>query len=341
MSYVVSNAKVDVGPALAFAAAYGVMNGRLAVAGEDSTIRIFHPDDAYRRGGLAITAAMTEKQELKMPVTALRFRPNDASNVLLAAACDGSLSFWHIGAMKMVQSLREEGSGTYAADYSPSGALLATGGTDGALRLYDAAHSHALLARFSDGPTAAEPKAHPTRIQSVRFADENTALTGGWDRVVHVWDVRQRGSSSGRPVASVRGPYLGGDGMDVSGGTMLVCASSERHAGEAQVELFDLRRPDAAVCGVALPPAIEGAAPPSLYAARFSPQRPNIVAIGGTDYYGLFDVVAGKALESVPIAPSAAERGGVGPGSVFCAAWSTDGRRCFFGGRGAVVVEAQ
>jgi COMPASS component SWD3 len=43
----------------------------------------------------------------------------------------------------------------------------------------------------------------------VKFIDENVLVSGGWDSVIHQWDVRV-----GKSVRSFYGPHVAGDSID-------------------------------------------------------------------------------------------------------------------------------
>lgn len=52
-------------------------------------------------------------------------------------------------------------------------------------------------------------RGHSNRVFSVKFIDDHTVLSGGWDSVIHLWDVRQ-----GKSVKSFFGPHVAGDSID-------------------------------------------------------------------------------------------------------------------------------
>jgi WD40 repeat protein len=68
-----------------------------------------------------------------------------------------------------------------------------------------------------EGGGTGEP-GHSNRVFSVKFDkdDENLLISGGWDRSVKVWDIRQPA-----PVRSFFDPYICGDSLDLHEGYIL------------------------------------------------------------------------------------------------------------------------
>ena len=57
-------------------------------------------------------------------------------------------------------------------------------------------------------------------------------ISGGWDSVIHIWDLRL-----GKSIKSFYGPHVAGDSIDVKNNTILVgCYSSK-----SQIQLWDFR----------------------------------------------------------------------------------------------------
>ena len=53
---------------------------------------------------------------------------------------------------------------------------------------------------------------HSNRIFAVKFMNENTLLSGGWDNNVLIWDLTTRNA-----VRCLFGPHIAGDALDVIG----------------------------------------------------------------------------------------------------------------------------
>lgn len=52
-------------------------------------------------------------------------------------------------------------------------------------------------------------RGHSNRIFCVKFIDDNTLISGGWDSVIYQWDTRV-----GKSVKSFYGPHVAGDSID-------------------------------------------------------------------------------------------------------------------------------
>ena len=114
-------------------------------------------------------------------------------------------------------------------DYKPDGTAFVTGGSDCIVRVYDE-QTRKLKVALEGGGTG-EP-GHSNRVFSVKFDkdDENLLISGGWDRSVKVWDIRQPS-----PCRSFFDPYICGDSLDLHEGYILT--GSWR--SERQLQLWD------------------------------------------------------------------------------------------------------
>lgn len=66
---------------------------------------------------------------------------------------------------------------------------------------------------------------------SVKFIEENLLISGGWDSVVHIWDLR-----TAEAVRSIYGPHIAGDALDYQNNVIL----SGSHNAKDQIQLWDM-----------------------------------------------------------------------------------------------------
>eukprot|EP00668_Euglena_longa_P029500 GGOE01036851.1.p1 GENE.GGOE01036851.1~~GGOE01036851.1.p1 ORF type:complete len:378 (+),score=114.62 GGOE01036851.1:36-1169(+) len=208
----------------------------LAGAYADGEVRVFN----VAKGSVAYRLQVNIKHT---PVTAVRFRPDrdDKKNILVAGGGQGELQLWHVTSRRCLFKTVEGGDGSasstgtavYALDFKKGALFLATAGMDKCVRVYDEL-KHVVVHEFRsddlEGTTG-----HSNRIYAVKWHNEdpNVLLSGGWDRTVRVWDIRQPTGG-----AVIFGPYLSGQSLDVKGSTVLVGCD----AAEAQLALYDLRK---------------------------------------------------------------------------------------------------
>lgn len=72
---------------------------------------------------------------------------------------------------------------------------------------------------------------HDNRVFSVKFIDQYTVISGGWDSVVHIWDLRQ-----GKSVKHFYGPNISGESLDYSSGKILAGCYSANN----QLQVWDI-----------------------------------------------------------------------------------------------------
>ena len=86
--------------------------------------------------------ADVNQNDVKFPVTWLKWKPksNYSRAVSTLAACygDGAVKFWDVTKKESKIKIEEkENNGIYSLDYNSTGSILATGGMDSSLRIYD------------------------------------------------------------------------------------------------------------------------------------------------------------------------------------------------------------
>jgi COMPASS component SWD3 len=118
-------------------------------------------------------------------------------------------------------------------DYNPNATVLATGGSDNYIRLYDE-QTKTELAKMKEGSDLFP--GHSNRVFCVKWNpnDRNMIATGGWDKTIQLYDIRKKG-----PVASIYGPKICGDAIDFKDDGHTLMTGSYRD--ENCLELWDLR----------------------------------------------------------------------------------------------------
>jgi WD40 repeat protein len=97
----------------------------------------------------------------------------------------------------------------YCLDYNNDGTKLVAAGSEPVVRVYDEVKREKII-------ELKEPNAphncHTNRVYCAKFnrnpENQNLVYTGGWDQTLIAWDLRDS-----KPVMSIFGPYICGDGI--------------------------------------------------------------------------------------------------------------------------------
>ena len=129
-------------------------------------------------------------------------------NVLVSTQADGSLRHWHSTSGKCLHArLDNPEDHLYCLDFNNEGTMLAVGGRDPHVKVYDETTKSLAYTLKEKG----ELPGHSNRVFSVKFnpLNSNMIASGGWDNTVQIFDLREKG-----PIHSIFGPHICGDTID-------------------------------------------------------------------------------------------------------------------------------
>lgn len=145
-------------------------------------------------------------------------RPHPVQNTkIYAAGQAGIIYVYDILSETCIDFVSQENNEISNVDLSPDGLILATGGQNGNLYLYDPetlkiikVYERPEIEPFTKSDI--EDLYHKMRIFAVKFhpMNPNIIVTGGWDNTVKVWDPREN-----QAILSIKGPRICGDAVDV------------------------------------------------------------------------------------------------------------------------------
>jgi WD40 repeat protein len=118
----------------------------------------------------------------------IAFAPDGKQFVSVGSPSEHIPAIWDVATGKPTMPLSGHYRSVNAVVYSPDGKLIATGGDDGVIRLFDAS-----------GDQIRPPDGHQSRVSSLAItADAKVLVSGGWDRTVRLWEL-----PSGKPIRTL------------------------------------------------------------------------------------------------------------------------------------------
>ncbi|KAJ1625184.1 WD40-repeat-containing domain protein [Pavlovales sp. CCMP2436] len=276
----------------------------LAVGDDDSRVHVL---DASTR---SVQRVLNDSGAVDaLPTLAICWRPEVGPraqrHILLEGTCAGVLSHWHVPSGKRMHSVRQPGNAIHCLSYACDGWAFATSGKDACVRIHEEATKSEVVVFKGGEERGSLVSSHVQQVFCVRFHNSNPQLlaSGGWDKVVHLWDVR-----TGKSVSTFSGPFMAGDCLDLHENDLLAGSNGREH----QVCLFDLRRPGSApATALTIEPAPgrrDDNDPYTVYACKFSrdPQR-KLIGIGcgtagsGNGVLKVYDRAARQFVESIEL----------------------------------------
>jgi len=213
----------------------------------------FSPDDNYiaagfDNGDVKVYAVADHREEYllkapaagsKLPITSLRWRPtcwdtDIVHHVLVVVGSDGRIRHWNALTRKVLHETHIEEDELFCLDFKPDGAQYAVAGKNHIVYVYEEETMEQLF-QMTGVPPEDDPRGTAARIFSLKWhpKDANALITGGWDRMVKIWDLAP---DVRMVVRTINGPYVAGDTVDISyDGKVVLTGSASEHGDNLQL----------------------------------------------------------------------------------------------------------
>lgn len=182
---------------------------------------------------------LTPDDNKKLPVTCIRFIPNESQDLysLAATYSTGYVRFWYITSKQLGREVKEDVE-LFCCDFNCDFSKLAMGGDDYKIRVFDV-ETMTCKSLLSRGESFEKMDGHASRVFSVKYHpnNENVLLSAGWDNTVQIWDDRE-----GHAVRRIFGAHVCGDALDMDPVYYHVLTGSWRRDDSLQVWDFDSGR---------------------------------------------------------------------------------------------------
>ncbi|KAG8283111.1 hypothetical protein J6590_023640 [Homalodisca vitripennis] len=201
-------------------------NKQFIVAGHtDGVVKVYES-----MTGKPVNKMSREDVKDEVPVTSVHFKPQpgkgETTNILTTYT-DGKVILWNYETGKKIKQIEEKRQ-TLGATYHPKLSKFLTLGDDSAIYLYDE-ETMRLEHTYEKGMVSSVVDGHSSRVFAAIFhpLQQTEFVSGGWDSVVHFWDLRQPNS-----LRYIKGVHMCGEGLDISrnGRELMTCSYVRENA---------------------------------------------------------------------------------------------------------------
>jgi WD40 repeat protein len=228
---------------------------QLAVGYGDGSIRLFSVTNGKETNEYCASSLPPiehlRRLSMDLPIMSLKWHPL-ATHRLYAACVDGTIRQVDKQTNQLSVITYEHDNELTSMDFSVDGKHFATVGKDAHIRVYDSEKNiivHKYNNQRSDtqleqirgrrdshgGDDLTCTTGHYYRAFACKFHPDhkNILLTGGWDNVVKLWDIRQKDAMS----EEIAGPHICGEGIDARGNDILTASWTRSNS----LQIWDFR----------------------------------------------------------------------------------------------------
>ena len=234
----------------------------------DGKIRLWE----FPSGKLARTMGIQDALEGKATcseILCLAFAPDGRTLASGASEVDPAVRVWEVATGKQTTAFERLGGAIHAVAYSPDGTLLAAGGANNAVRLFDLAKS---LERVP-------VNGHLATVEAVAITgDGKTCLTGSLDGTLRIWE-----AASGKELALLRTGRVNALTLSPDSKMLATCSAYDH-----QIRLWDLAT-RAEVRQIAGPAVIV-----PFTSVTYMPDGASLAALYSNNLVGVWNAATGK-----------------------------------------------
>lgn len=197
----------------------------LAASCSGGLIRIYSTDNFH------LSRVLSNRIASIMPITSITWKPNNVlsatRNTLLGTFSDGWATTWDATAGNTLETLKLPGDSAHICEYSGTGVFFAVGINDFTIKIYE---SEDFTIYGTLDCARGEKTGHSNKICSLKWVEDSTLISGGWDDTIITWDI---GVCS--PLNSIYGAHICGQALDLKKELLVAGCYSRKE----QIQLYN------------------------------------------------------------------------------------------------------